>query len=359
MRRVAILFLAAICAALGARAAPLPIGDPQPCGQLAREARGLPAKAWVSGRGTLDAWVRMDDPPRNPPRFEAKLAALPTVREALGDDGGSWTLLVDHLAGTDIYAAYDVQGTANCQNIVFLNAHRGRAPIIIGGPRPLGEGDLCFGDSVNFGQVFGRPAFIEHSILAPTSETETYVITPWIGGGWAASCRLQLRYRTHFAETEHFCGDADVCRAAGREAEAIATAFGKARARAEPRATGDFAYGPDATPEAKAMVKRVVDARRDLAETPVFPTFGATAETEFPGYSYEGLAFFPLGIDGRYYFAVIGHGGVGWREIGDTLLGIYEADGDRLKPLAGFVIARSLTGLKSAQVDRYPTEGPR
>jgi hypothetical protein len=49
------------------------------------------------------------------------------------------------------------------------------------------------------------------------------------------------------------------------------------------------------------------------------------------------------------------YGGVGWREIGDSLLAIYQADGDQLKPLAGFVIAKSVTALASATVARPQT----
>jgi hypothetical protein len=44
--------------------------------------------------------------------------------------------------------------------------------------------------------------------------------------------------------------------------------------------------------------------------------------------------------------------------IGDTLVAVYAMDDDKLKPLAGCVVVKSVTGLASAAADRpTPMEG--
>ena len=93
--------------------------------------------------------------------------------------------------------------------------------------------------------------------------------------------------------------------------------------------------------------------------TPPFSTFGAKAKTAFDSFSYNDVDLFPLQLAGGRYVAAVGYGGVGWRMIGDTLVAVYSVDDDKLKPLAGFVVVKSVTGLASADVDRPAPAGDR
>ena len=86
--------------------------------------------------------------------------------------------------------------------------------------------------------------------------------------------------------------------------------------------------------------------------TPPFSTFGVKAKTAFDTYSYNDVDLFSLRLAGASYIAAVGYGGVGWRMIGDTLIAVYSVENDKLKPLAGFVVVKSVTGLASAVVDR-------
>jgi hypothetical protein len=57
-------------------------------------------------------------------------------------------------------------------------------------------------------------------------------------------------------------------------------------------------------------------------------------------------------VRGVTYVGLVGVGGVGWRQIGDDLLAVYEVEDGVLQPLAGIVVKRSVVGLASATVSR-------
>lgn len=318
--------------------------DLAPCEQLAAHARSLPDAAWINGFKTLSPQLTLADRDAKPSPLEAQLAALPSVRKALAAEDGSYKIYVERLA-TGLYVASDIQGTLDCETFVFLKTAPSGAATIVPGPPAFSE--QCWTDSGAAGRVFGRPAFVETSDFPdPAGDQRRLEITPWTGDGWGPSCRLTLNYKIDFAVTERFCGDGDVCTAAMPFAANIAAAHGKA-ASDQP-----FDYGSPPTKEQAELLAKVGGAKPDEVATPVFPTFGEKAKTAFDGFSYNGVDLFPLRLKGVTYIAAIGYGGVGWRQIGDSLLAIYSVDGDQLKPLAGFVIARSVTGLASAAVER-------
>jgi hypothetical protein len=317
------------------------LAEESPCDRLAARARQLPASVWGSDRAkALEPDLQIDSARSDLTPFEAGLVKLQPVTEALGEYAGP-PVVVDRAPGTDVYALSRFEGTLHCQNVVFLRAAPGAAARLIDGPTP-GEGELCYTQSGDFGRAYGQPAWIEHGAVSQTNDDEEIEIRPWAGQGWATACRLTLKFRNAYRIAERHCGDKAVCEAAGRFALDVAAAYGRWQRRG--RDVPAFAYGPAPNSQARAAV-RALKHGLEPASTTEFPTFGRKMRF---GYSYEGFVLFPLMLNGHGYVAAIGHDGVGWREFDNTLLAIYSADTRPPRPLAGFVIPRSIGGLVSA-----------
>src|SRR5579872_250052 len=310
-----------------------------PCERLSAHARGLPDSAWVKGFRALKPQLTLADRNAKPSRLEARVAGMASVKAALSDEEGGYPVHVEQLA-PNLFVASVTEGTLECETFAFLKTGPGGRATIVPGPPAFS--DQCWTDSGQAGRVLGQPAFVETSDFTdPAADEQHLEITPRTGDGWGPSCRLTLNYRISFAVSERFCGDRGVCAAATPFAASIAAAHGKARSDAP------FTYGP---PPSKAAMELMAAARGAIPGE--LPTFGAKAKTAFVGFSNEGLDVFPLQLKGVTYVAAVGYGGVGWREIGDTLLAIYRAKGDLLTPLAGFVVVKSVKDLASAKVDR-------
>ena len=313
-----------------------------PCERLAAVARGRPQSIWAGGFKALSPELSLANWDETP--LEKRLAVLPAVKTALADEDGGYKIFVQALA-LGLFVASDRPGTLECETFVFLKVAPGGAATVVDGPPAYT--DQCWTDGGQAGRVFGQPAFVETSDFAdPGADTRQVAITPWMGGGWGNPCRLTLTYRIAFTLTERFCGDAGVCAATAPLATKIAAAHAKAPSDAP------FSFGPPPSADDQALLDRVGGAKPDEVGTPPFSTFGAKAKTAFDTYSYNDVDLFPLRLGGVTYVAAIGYGGVGWRMIGDSLLAVYSTSGDQLKPLAGFVVAKSVTGLASAVVDR-------
>jgi hypothetical protein len=334
--------LAALMAAASTAALCAPL-----CDRLAADAGRVKAAAWADGAKALRPMLRIDALNSAPSPFEAALADVPIVRQAVG--GGSPDSFTGHLAGTDVYSVSTLQGTLHCQATAFLRARPGKPSHLIDAPaRADVDGGLCWTRSGEFGQVYGQPAFIEHGPLTDRTVDEDIVVFPWTGDGWGPSCRLALRFRKTYTVTQQFCGDRDVCRAASGIAAAVARAHDRTLDAKAGRSA--FRFGPPASGTQQAAVRRLVAARKASGGTVDFPTFGA--KDDGYSYSYAGFSLFPLTLDGRAYVAAIGHDGLGWRQSGPTLLSVFADDHGRLKPLAGLVVTLSNGGLEKAIVSR-------
>jgi hypothetical protein len=153
---------------------------------------------------------------------------------------------------------------------------------------------------------------------------------------------MALDYRMDYNITKLYCKDQKVCDTVGQIVRDVAIAYNQ-----ELQKGGDgseFEYGPPPSPEAETMIERIAKLRRSGDGAPDFPRDSSTAMS----FSDSDLAIFPIALGGRYYIAALGHDGVGSLEGADTLFAIYDAQGGILVPLAGFVIARSISGLKEA-----------
>ena len=322
-----------------------------PCQRLAEVAHGLAPAVWSDGFGALKPQLTLAKWDDKLTPLEARLAVLPAVKTALADEDGGYKISVQQLA-PGLFVASDTQGTLDCQSFVFLKVGPGGDAKIVAAPPAFT--DLCWTDGGQAGRVFDQPAFVETSDFAdPAADKQAVAITPWTGDSWGSPCRITLTYRIAFATTERFCGDFAVCAAATPLAAGIAAAHGKASADAP------FMYGAAPSADESALLQRVGGAWPDEMTTPPFSTFGVKAKTAFDTYSYNDVDLFPLRLAGASYIAAVGYGGVGWRMIGDTLVAVYSVDDDKLKPLAGFVVVKSVTGLASADVDRPAPAGDR
>jgi hypothetical protein len=233
------------------------------------------------------------------------------------------TVQLQHVGG-DIWRAWTIEGTADCTYEKFFRLRPDGGVESL--PVPLSFSELCFSSGRDVGAVGAGPGLIETDTLAHPDFGLDIEATPW-NGSWGRTCRAALRFTDRFQVTERFCGDRAVCAAGSAAAPGLAERL---------------ARSPHRTPGALEVGLNVLGGRGEL------PTFGAAAHTEFPDYS-DTAAFLPVTLAGRRLLAHVGVGGVGWRPIGDYLVTLYPpGDGDH--PLAGYVVERRLTGLKSATV---------
>ena len=250
----------AFCAAVTAIGVSTPVMAESPqttlCDQLAAQARSISPSAWNSGsENALKPALAFAEQSRKP--SETQLASIPWVNDIIHADGGAAS--VERLPDSHVYVASTDQGTLHCQVSAFLEARPGAQPNPIAEPMEWGEGDMCWTVSGDFGQVFGHPAFIAHGTLSDHTDDEDIRIVPWTGHGWGKMCKVALRFRKAFALTHTYCGDRDVCRAAGRIAVDVAAAYSKARAESETDL--NFHFGP---PAAKAALDAVQHATKAL-----------------------------------------------------------------------------------------------
>jgi hypothetical protein len=187
---------------------------------------------------------------------------------------------------------------------------------------------------------------VVHDLIWAASTQATFVVTPKTSDGWGPMCSIDLTFKPDYSLIERRCGDAAVCRAAGKVAHDVALAYRRFResdARVE-----IFNFGQ---PAPAGMVEQVRYLQDDDAPLD-FPDFGKTKGESRSFSGAGGHILFPLHIGGRWYVAAVGQEGNSFREDENTLFAVYAHRGDALHPLAGFVIARSLAGLVKAEVDR-------
>jgi len=347
--RFAGALLAALALANGASAASTP------CDRLAVYTRKLPDSAWASGDKALAPFLELDEarPLDRATPFEKSLASSPAVRSAL--DGDVSGVVIDHLAGGDLYLLSSFQGTLECQQLALVVAAAGRRPRMVKAPDDLGDGDICWRRSAALGKVGGAPSFIVHDVIDPADTEANFNLRPFDGHALGPACEVTLKFRAAYARTERHCGDAAICAAAGGIARDAALAYNRAR---EGGADGaGFTYGASGAAQAAAVKSFLAAQDSPPTWTPDFPAFGKEPTDDHP-ISYSGFALFPLTLAGRDLVGAIGHEGVGWREGDNTLFAVYALKDGALTPLAGFVFERSLAALANAVVGppRVPKE---
>jgi hypothetical protein len=343
----------------------LAAGSGDLCQRLAQQARHLPASAWSAGVQKALApslTIVKEDSPGAPGNkdilaFERSLTQLPWVQDAVS--GKYYGSFVSRLPKRDIYMVSSYSGSANCQSTVFVEAREGRKAKKAKSPEIAEDGKgACWTQSGKLGTVYSHAAYIQGGALSDHTFDTTYNIVPWTGKDWAEGCAVTLRFHTSYRLTNRNCADQAVCGAAAEQALAIAEAYNSFRAGRDRGQAGDntFSFGPTAPQAAREAVAEAANQPLPIGRTPEFPTFGGSQTSNFAA---TGLSFFPIRLDGRWHVALISHDGVGWRESTRTLLAIYDEEGGKPIPKAGFQIDLVNAGLAEAEVGpAEPASGP-
>lgn len=295
--------------------------EPSLCSLLADEARRAPASTWAAV-DPLSAWLKPVGEAAASPVVTA-LANDARWREQLAAPEGQ-PLGVQQLDGLPVYLVEDFAGTANCQSLVLIEAKPGKPARQLALPFNLAPMDLCTTQSGGFVKVLGRPAFVAGGAPSMVSPDLNYRMAAWTGQGWGQACSLALRRRTVMTPAQRFCAPGSpVCAAGQPVAERLAQAYEADRAAKAKLDVGAFNGGrqPDAK-VAAALKPPLAEAGAVGDVNPPFPLFGADEKRLDPMltvFSNADPRVLPVQVDGRWWLAVVGRSGVGWRE-GDAVL---------------------------------------
>ena len=315
------------------------------CTRLAEEARRLPPTAW-DGSEPLKRWIQTPRPSGDKRSVaETALANDAQWRDkvtASSDD----RVGVQHLQGTPVYLIDHVAGTAHCQQYVLAEVREGRPPQELESPLQPDTG-LCMGGWARFARVMNRPALVTGDAPSAHSPEGEYRIAAWTAEGWAPSCSLKLRLRTRLTPLQGFCAPgAAVC------AQGQAVAFRLATAsQAGSAAEADLASGQP-PPEVLAALDPPLREPGAVGDSNLpLPTFGAKdgrrndMRMQFSNSSGERL---PVLIGNRWWLAVVGRAGIGWR-IGDAVnVALFAPPGRAADAVASYQFGFEQTGLLDA-----------
>ncbi|MBW8847112.1 MAG: hypothetical protein JF607_19265 [Burkholderiales bacterium] len=349
MNRSLLAGLALACLGGGAADA----AEPSLCMQLADKARQLPSAAWAKPE-PLAPWLQPSrrSSPRKLSPTEAVLASDARWREQIGAPAG-WVVGVDHLAGTPVYLIEHLAGTANCQSLVLVEAEPGQPARELAPPFRLEGMDLCTTQSAQFAQVLGRPALVVGGAPSMISPDRHYRISAWTPQGWGQACQLELRLHSTMAPARRFCAPgAALCDAGQPVAQQLAQAYEADRASKLPLDAERFAAGrqPDAGVLAALNPPLAEPGAVGDFNLPL-PLFGAddkgldAMQTQFSNADPRRL---PVFIDGRWWLAVVGRGGVGWREGEAILVALFAPPGRPTDAVAAYQFITGPAGLRDA-----------
>ncbi|MFT7724315.1 MAG: hypothetical protein QM788_16020 [Roseateles sp.] len=326
---------------------------PSLCTRLADEARRLPPDAWAQPE-PLAQWLR---PARagaghRPSPTERALVADRRWRERLGLTGDE-AVGVSRLPGTPVYLVEHVAGTGNCQSLVLVQARPGRPVRALAPPFDLADQALCMTRSAVAARVVGRPALVVGGAPAPASPDREYRIAPWTARGWGASCSLALRLHATMAAGARFCRPgAGVCEAGQAVAQRLAQAYEADRAAQAPLDARPFAAGqaPDAAVLAALAAPPAGEGAAGDANLalPLFGADGHALDAMRAQFSNADPRRLPVFIDGRWWLAVVGRGGVGWREGDAVLVALFAPPGGPADAVASYQFITRPAGLREA-----------
>jgi hypothetical protein len=245
---------------------------------------------------------------------------------------------------TDIWLLDRVDGTLGCHTaMTVVVPTQGAAHEIAmqGSPDPSA---LCALSALTAVSIGGTPAlWIEQSgAFSNAMAQSTIAIARSQGAGFAPPCTVTVDYTVTDRATHAFCDGID-CVPLIRTAEILAM-----RLRQEETADslGAGALGRD---QDSADYRRMAEIMTSDKQPAELPTFGATLDTFST--SFVDPVMFPLQLqDGHVYLARLGHGALGWRQTGDTLLALYSWRDDKPTPVASVYISAQRTAIADVTV---------
>lgn len=214
---------------------------------------------------------------------------------------------------------------------------------------------LCTTQSAGFARVLGRPAFIVGGAPSMTSPDLHYRIATWADGGWAQRCSIKLRRLTAMTAAQRYCAPGSkVCDVGQSVAQRLAQAYEAARTLNRPLDAGAFNMGhvPDAGVVAALNPPLAEDGAVGNMNPP-FPLFGADQARLDPMltvFSNADPRVLPVQVDGRWWLAVVGRSGVGWREGDAVLVALFAPPGRAADGVASYQFLSRPNGLRDVTV---------
>lgn len=308
------------------------------CTRLAQEARRAPASTWAAP-DPWSAWVKPAAAAAPSPLVDA-LVRDARWREQLGVSEDHLPA-VQQLAGAPVYLLEAFAGTANCQSLALVQARPGRPARQLRPPFDLQGLDLCTTRSASFARVLGQPAFVVGGAPSMTSPDLDYRIATWSGQGWGGRCGVTLRRQVALTAARRFCAPGGrVCDAGQPVAQQLALAYEAARGANQPLdgTAVNGARRPDAAVVAALNPPLAEDGAIGNMNPP-FPLFGADEKRLDPMltvFSNAAPQVLPVWVQGRWWLAVVGRSGVGWREGAAVLVALFAAPGRAADGVASY-----------------------
>ena len=337
-------------------AASAPAAGASLCGRLSDEVRGLPEADWIRPPGPILQRLRLAEDLAGGRAawlangsIEQALLADSALRDALAV-GPQAPVSIERLPGQSLVHLYAVQGTAHCQSSLFVELDRDGRWRRLPPPPVLGDDAYpCWTRAGSLGELMGRPVFVVHGRESQLGDDELYQVSAWDGGQWGQACSVRVAFRSVYRSAGAQCqGAKKLCERAASLAMGMAERYDRSRAAGRSFEPPMPATRPD------TVMQAALEGVDPLAP-PSFPKLDAgkeQADAFTADYSNADLQRFPVQLDGRWFIALLGHAGVGWRESDVTLLGLYTVAADgRLAPFAGFRVQRERAGLASIDVD--------
>lgn len=244
-----------------------------------------------------------------------------------------------------------IAGTAHCQSLLLLEAEPGRPARQLAPPFDLERMNLCMTQSAGFARVLGQPAFVAGGAPSMASPDFHYRIATWTGRGWGARCSVTVRRQAAMNAGQRFCpAGSKACEAAQPVARRLAQAYEAARAADRPLDVQAFNGGrqPDAA-VAAALNAPLAEEGAVGNMNPSFPLFGADEKRLDPMrtvFSNADPRVLPVWADGRWWLAVVGRSGVGWREGDAVLVALFAPPGRAADGVASYQFRIAPAGLR-------------
>jgi len=319
--------------------------EPSVCAQLAGEARRLPATVWDKSE-PLARWIRPSRPTgRTRSPTEQALANDAYLRELLTAPSAEH-VGVHHLQGTPLYLLDFLTGTAHCQQYALAEVRQGQLPKELASPfQPTAA--LCMGGWARLARVMNRPALVAGAAPSAGFPEGEYRVAVWTGRGWEPPCGLKLRLRTVLTLVQRFCAPGSAVCGAG---QAVALGLATASEAAGAAEAGFAARQPD--DEVLAALNPPLQEPGAVGDPNLpLPTFGAKDGRrdgflmQFSNAAGERL---PVFIDGRWWLAVVGRAGIGWRTGAAVNVAFFAPPGRAVDAVASYQFGIEPAGLLDA-----------